>query len=56
ARFGEPEKVMILQLDQERKLARVDAAQVSQSIREQGFFLQMPAGAAELLAARPDHD
>ena len=56
ARFGEPEKVMILQLDQERKLARVDAAQVSQSIREQGFFLQMPAGAAELLAARPEHD
>jgi uncharacterized protein YcgL (UPF0745 family) len=53
-RFGEPQAVMILKLDESRQLARVDAAQVRQSIREQGFFLQMPPTTAELLAARAD--
>ena len=56
ARFGEPEQVMILKLDAERQLARADAEQVRQSIREQGFFLQMPPGAADLLAAQADRD
>jgi len=43
-RFGEPEQVMLLLLGSGRKLARVDAEQVEASIREQGFFLQMPPG------------
>jgi uncharacterized protein YcgL (UPF0745 family) len=54
ARFGEPLKVMILKLDADQQLARVDTAQVRQAIEEQGFFLQMPPSAAELLAASAD--
>ncbi len=41
-RFGEPEQVMILKLEEARSLARVDAAQVRESLRDQGYFLQMP--------------
>ena len=47
-RFGEPEPIMLLNLDGSRKLARVDADQVVEAIREQGFFLQMPPGPEEL--------
>ena len=47
--FGEPEEVMSLLLDEQRKLARVDTAEVLESIRERGFFLQMPPTVAELL-------
>ena len=46
-RFGEPEEVMMVLLDGKRKLARVDAAEVVDKIREQGFFLQMPPGRHE---------
>lgn len=42
ARFGQPTLVMELALDPERKLARVDVAQVMSNLRENGFFLQMP--------------
>jgi uncharacterized protein YcgL (UPF0745 family) len=56
AQFGEPVEVMILKLDENRRLARVDAALVRQSIREQGFFLQLPPSAAELAAARADRE
>jgi len=47
--FGEPEEVMSLLLDVERRLARADAVEVLQLIAEQGFYLQMPPTAAELL-------
>lgn len=47
--FGEPEEVMSLLLDTERRLARADAAEVLQLIAQQGFYLQMPPTAAELL-------
>ena len=40
--FGEPAEVMTLVLTPERKLARVDVEQVLASIRNRGFFLQMP--------------
>jgi uncharacterized protein len=50
ARFGEPEAVMSLLLDPGRKLARADAAEVLEKIAEQGFYLQMPPTAAELLS------
>lgn len=50
ARFGEPEPVMLLLLTPERKLARVDVAEVLDKIQEQGFFLQMPPTAGELLS------
>jgi uncharacterized protein YcgL (UPF0745 family) len=40
--FGEPERVMLLNLDGTRKLARVDADHVVEQIRELGYYLQMP--------------
>ena len=47
--FGEPEKVMLLMLDSERKLARADVGEVMSCIADQGFYLQMPPTAAQLL-------
>jgi len=41
-RFGTPISVMTLLLRPERPLARVDVTKVIASIREQGFYLQMP--------------
>lgn len=49
AQFGEPQPVMVLALDADRKLARVQAAEVLDKIASQGFFLQMPPTDAELL-------
>jgi hypothetical protein len=40
--FGEPFFVMHLDLDTERRLARVDAALVLQHLEAHGFFLQLP--------------
>ena len=37
-------------LDPERKLARADATEVLEKIDQQGFYLQMPPTAAELLS------
>ncbi len=47
--FGEPESVMTLVLTPDRRLARVDVREVLEAIESQGFFLQMPPTAAELL-------
>ncbi len=41
-RFGEPEPALSLLLTPERPLARADAARVMASIREHGYYLQMP--------------
>ena len=46
--FGEPEAVMLLHINGERKLARVDADEVVAQVRDQGYFLQMPPGPADL--------
>ena len=46
--FGEPESVMLLNLDGSRRLARADADQVVMEIEQQGYYLQMPPSAAEL--------
>ena len=46
--FGEPQPVMQLLLKAERKLARVAVEDVMASLREQGYFLQMPPTPAEL--------
>ncbi len=48
-RFGEPEPIMLVHLDGERQLARVDAAELVEKIEQQGFYLQMPPALAELL-------
>lgn len=42
--FGSPQQVMVLALTPERKLARVDRAEVERQVLEQGFFLQLPPG------------
>jgi uncharacterized protein len=49
-RFGEPEPFMVVLLGPERRLARANAAEVLQKIVDQGYYLQMPPTAAELLA------
>lgn len=53
--FGEPVPVMLLQLTPEQRLARADAALVLASIDAQGFYLQMPPTAAELMARDGAH-
>ncbi len=55
-RFGEPERVMTLLLDPERKLARAEATEVLAKIADQGFYLQLPPTAAELLARDGSRD
>lgn len=50
ARFGEPEAFMTILLAPDRKLARADAKEVLDKIAQQGFYLQMPPTAAELLS------
>jgi uncharacterized protein YcgL (UPF0745 family) len=47
-RFGEPEAIMLVHLDGKRRLARADADEVVARIGEQGYYLQMPPGPAEL--------
>lgn len=46
--FGEPVSVMLLMLTPDRKLARVNVAEVATAIEEQGFYLQMPPTPAQL--------
>ena len=41
-RLGKMEFVMDLELSPERKLAREDAGKVIESLKEQGFFVQLP--------------
>ena len=50
AEFGAPESVMTLMLSAERKLARADVAEVLASIEAQGYYLQLPPSAGELLS------
>ncbi len=40
--FGEPVFVMELELSLERQLARADIVVVMQSLKDEGFYLQMP--------------
>lgn len=47
ARFGKPESAMTLLLEPGRKLAHANASSVLDSIRQQGFYLQMPPLAGE---------
>ena len=49
AQFGEPEELMVLVLSAEKKLARVNAAEVMMQIETNGYYLQMPPTSAELL-------
>lgn len=49
AQLGEPIPVMVLHITPTRKLARADAELVLSSIEQQGYYLQMPPTAAQLL-------
>ena len=40
--FGEPVFVMALKLSSKSKLARVETQSVLESLRERGYFLQLP--------------
>ena len=40
--FGAPQFTLEFDLTEDRKLALADATQVMQSIKEQGYYLQMP--------------
>ena len=42
--MGELSEVMTLKLSAERRLARAEAAQVLQEIRDKGYYLQLPPG------------
>ena len=48
-RFGDPEPLMMIVLEVDKRLARANAEQVLQEIKEHGFYLQMPPTTAELL-------
>ena len=52
ATFGNPESVMILPLTDSKKLARVKASEVLESIQKQGYFLQMPPAPEALAEAQ----
>lgn len=52
ATFGHPESVMILPLTDSKKLARVTAFDVLESIEKQGYFLQMPPAPEALAEAQ----
>ena len=41
-RFGQPRKVMELELHEGRPLARADVAEVMRQLEEEGYYLQMP--------------
>ena len=53
--FGEPEPVMTLLISPERRLARADATEVLAQIETQGYYLQMPPTADELLRRDGNH-
>ena len=54
--FGEAESVMPIVLTPERRLARVDVAEVLEHIEANGFFLQMPPTPQELLRRNRAND
>ena len=40
--FGRPEKVLELELDEERRLAQEDVVEVITSLEKEGYHLQLP--------------
>lgn len=52
--FGAPQHAMTLLIDEQRKLARADAAKVLEGIETQGFYLQLPPEQENLMPNRPE--
>lgn len=48
ADFGEPQQVLMVMLDGQRRLARADAGKVLLEIESRGYYLQMPPGPGDL--------
>lgn len=51
--FGPPKLVMLLPLDGSKKLVSADIDNVKQSLKEQGFYLQLPPPPESLLNELP---
>lgn len=49
SQFGEPEALMVVLITPEKHLARANAVEVMDQIRDNGFYLQMPPTTAQLL-------
>lgn len=49
AHFGKPVLSMLLPLDGSKKLAAADIGKVKESLKEQGFYLQIPPPIENLL-------
>jgi uncharacterized protein YcgL (UPF0745 family) len=47
--FGAPQWVMMLSLDQRKKLASADIEKVKIALRQEGFYLQLPPPLENLL-------
>ncbi|WP_341503621.1 YcgL domain-containing protein [Gallaecimonas sp. GXIMD4217] len=47
--FGQPQLVMMLKLEQDRRLAMADAAEVMAALADKGYFLQLPPPKENLL-------
>ncbi|BBI91570.1 YcgL domain-containing protein [Serratia symbiotica] len=47
--FGTPRLVMVLSLDERKKLASADSEKVKQSLRDEGYYLQFPPPLENLL-------
>ncbi|MGF1724134.1 YcgL domain-containing protein [Photobacterium nomapromontoriensis] len=47
--FGKPQFVMILKLQNERKLAQADIETVKQALSDKGYYLQIPPPVTNLL-------
>ena len=50
--FGQAESVLVLPLTRDKKLARVQAADVLEAIEQHGYFLQMPPPPVALAEAQ----
>lgn len=47
--FGQPQRVMLLPLDGSKSLVNADLAEVKRALTEQGYYLQLPPPAEDLL-------
>lgn len=54
--FGEASLVMSMLLSESRKLARADVGKVLAMIEEQGFYLQLPPAAGEIVGWLPGRE
>ncbi len=54
--FGKPELAMIMVLDENTELAKIDAGTVIESIQEKGYFLQISSEKEDYMMAIHKHN